>query len=165
MAIFPLARFPSRCYLKNNGTPVAVDGTGAPPPNYYLMAGNHLKVQVEDVAGGANPPQGWVFQNDSDGTKQTGFQGTGYYYWKSETGTAENAPQGQFTTTFYVENAGTYNLRMRSSRDSNSPGDQRNDIWVKVDDNIADVRQPEQSRLSSIAVSPSCSAQAPDGAL
>ncbi|TCU06814.1 malectin domain-containing carbohydrate-binding protein [Rhizobium sullae] len=135
----PIGPVSEPIYLKNNGTPVAVDGTGPTPPSYYFMEGNHLKVQVEDVAGGGNPPQGWIFQNDSDGTKQTGFQGSGYYYWKSETGTAVNAPEGAFTTTFYVENAGTFNLRMRSSRDSNSPGDQRNDMWVKVDGNIADV--------------------------
>ena len=131
----PVGAVTKPIYLQNNGTPVQVDGTGPTPSSYYKMEGNRLKVQVEDVAGGANPPAGWVFQNDADGGKQTGFQGSGYYYWKSETGTAVNAPQGAFTATFYVESAGTYTLRARSSRDSNSPAGDRNDVWVKIDDN------------------------------
>jgi hypothetical protein len=131
----PVGAVTEPIYLQNNGTPVQVDGTGPAPSSYYMMEGNRLKVQVEDVAGGANPPAGWVFQNDADDGKQTGFQGSGYYYWKSETGTAVNAPQGAFTATFYVETAGTYTLRARSSRDSNSPSGDRNDVWVKIDNN------------------------------
>ncbi len=131
----PVGAVTQPIYLQNNGTPVQVDGTGPVPSTYYQMVGNRLKVQVEDAAGGANPPAGWVFQNDDDGGKQAGFQGSGYYYWKSELGTTVNAPQGGFTVSFYVESAGTYTLRARSSRDCNSPVGDRNDVWVKIDDN------------------------------
>ena len=136
-------------YLQNNGTPVPVDGTGPVPSTYYQMVGNRLKVQVEDVAGGGNPPAGWVFQNDADGGLQTGFQGSGYYYWKSETGTAVNAPEGAFTATFLVETAGTYTLRARSSRDSNSPSGERNDVWVKVDNNTEALLAPGTADIVS----------------
>jgi hypothetical protein len=44
-----------------------------------------------------------------------------------------SATQGLFSATIYVAEAGLYTIRMRTARDSNDPGDARNDIWVRVD--------------------------------
>ncbi len=104
---------------------------------YFLEENGLVKVQFEDIANGAQPPSGWVYQDASNGNNP-GFEGDGYYYWKSETSTQldKQPTQGLISATVYIQNAGTYNLYLRSTRDSDDPSDQRNDIWVKVDDDI-----------------------------
>ena len=115
----------------------------APPEakdGYYLEENGIVKVQFEDIANGANPPAGWIFQNGSNGDNP-GFEGDGYYYWKNEDSTAldSGANQGLMTATVFIQEAGTYTLLLRSARDSNAPGDARNDIWVKIDGDTTDV--------------------------
>ena len=102
--------------------------------NYFPTKNGRIKIQAETLLG-TDPGNGWVYQAAGEGNNP-GAQGSGYYYFKSETldGSIKNAGQGQFSATIYVEEAGLYTLRMRSARDTNNPGDSRNDIWVRVDD-------------------------------
>ena len=78
----------------------------APPEakdGYYLEENGIVKVQFEDIANGANPPAGWVFQNGANGDNP-GFEGDGYYYWKNEDSTAldSGANQGLMTATVFI---------------------------------------------------------------
>jgi hypothetical protein len=103
---------------------------------YFPTRNGRIKIQAETLLG-TDPGNGWVYQAAGTGNN-SGAQGSGYYYFKSETdtGSVKFANQGVFGATVYVEEAGLYTLRVRSARDSNDPGDARNDIWVRVDDDI-----------------------------
>lgn len=108
---------------------------------YFPMQNGRIKIQVETLLGqtptGASA--GWVWQATGEGNN-TGSQGTGYYYFKSETldGSVKTTNQGVFSAVIEVPTSGYYNIRLRAARDTNDPGDSRNDIWLKVDDNIRD---------------------------
>ena len=133
--------------LVSNGTPVDDDAGGnnnPPADGYYLVSDERLKVQFEDL--GENPGSDWSFFNSADEVgNQANFQGAGYYEWKDggygpngEVKDAEsiNGPQGPLEYTFVIPEGqeGEYTLRLRVSRDSEFPNDQRNDVWVNIDD-------------------------------
>ena len=122
--------------LVNSDT--GIGGPIDPPPSasgYYLSEDGRVKFQFEDLLG-TNPQNGWVFQDDTNGDNP-GYQGSGYYYWKTEEGQALNgATEGNISAMVFLEEAGTYNLRVRSARDFNDPNDGRNDMWINIDDNI-----------------------------
>ena len=143
----PVSPVTAPVYLTNDGGPVVSggtgDGTGDPtgggdaggggaPSGYWLAEGGALKVQFEDVMGEA-PPAGWT--HVAAGQGNPGAQGA-HYYWGSEagsTGLSKQPTQGVFATSFLVEEAGTYTLRVRAARDTNAPSDARNDVWVRID--------------------------------
>ena len=108
---------------------------------YFPMQNGRIKIQVETLLGQAptGPSAGWVFQATGAGNNP-GSQGSGYYYFKSETldGSVKATNQGVFSATIEVPTSGLYTIRLRAARDSNDPGDSRNDIWLKVDDDIRD---------------------------
>ena len=142
----PVSGVTKPIYLTNDGGPVngggdSGGGTGGgdgPTDGYWLASDGKLKVQFEDILG-ETPPNGWT--REAPGEGNSGAQGA-HYFWGSEadsTGLNSSPTAGKFSTTFYVEEAGTYTLRVRSSRDLNNPSDARNDIWVKVDDGIGSV--------------------------
>jgi hypothetical protein len=101
---------------------------------YFPTQNGRIKIQAETLLGTA-PTNGWVYQ--PPGTGNAGAQG-GHYYFKDQAldGSVKSATQGVFSATIYVAEAGLYTLRMRSARDTNDPGDSRNDIWVRVDNDI-----------------------------
>ena len=106
---------------------------------YFPTQNGRIKIQAETLLG-TDPGNGWVYQAPGTGNNAGGAQG-GYYYFKSETldGSVKSATQGQFSATIYVAETGLYDLRVRTARDTNNPGDSRNDIWVRVDDHINSV--------------------------
>ncbi len=97
---------------------------------YFPAENGRIKVQFETL----NPGGGWKFQSGSNGDNP-GFQGSGYYYWKSENvRDYDRSPtEGLMQAKIFINEPGTYNLRVRSARDISNPGDARNDIWMKVD--------------------------------
>ena len=141
----PVGPVTAPVYLTNQGGPVTggsggggTGGGGEPQPEgYWLEENGALKVQFEDIMDGANPPSGWTYQAAGQGN--AGAQGA-HYYWGAEsssTGLNSNPTAGVFETSFLIEEAGIYNLRVRSARDTNSPSDARNDIWVRIDDDTS----------------------------
>ena len=128
-----------RVYLASNGTPVAGGGSGGTGADgYYGIVGNsRFKVQIEDenANGGQDPGGKWSFVGAPDGDgDQAGFQGEGYYLFGSETSTAINGVNAsevlEYTLFIPDEAAGTFNFRLRASRDGDAAGDQQNDIWL-----------------------------------
>jgi hypothetical protein len=108
---------------------------------YFPMQNGRIKIQVETLLG-QNPTgasAGWIWQATGEGNN-AGSQGTGYYYFKSETldGSVKTPTQGVFSATIEVPTDGYYTVRLRTARDTNDPGDSRNDIWMKIDNNIRD---------------------------
>ena len=82
------------------------------------------------------PPGKWDFFNAPDAAgRQAGFQGAGYYVWGPELGSAVNSPTASSALTYTIfipeGQGGTYQLRVRSSRDAAG----HNDVWVKIDGN------------------------------
>ena len=147
----PVSAVTAPVYLTNQGGPVTGDptdggdtgggdtgGGGEPQPSgYWLEQNGALKVQFEDIMDGANPPSGWTYQAPGQGNG--GAQGA-HYYWGSEAdseGLNRNPTSGVFETSFLIEEAGTYTLRVRSARDTNQPSDARNDVWVRIDDDTS----------------------------
>jgi len=124
--------------LVNSDTGGGGGGPIDPPPSsdgYYLAENGRVKFQFEDLLG-TNPTNGWVFQDETNGDNP-GFQGDGYYYWKTEEGQALNGSgEGNMSATVFLEEAGTYQLRARSVRDDNDPNDGRNDMWINIDNDI-----------------------------
>jgi hypothetical protein len=104
---------------------------------YFPTRGGRIKIQAETLLG--TSPTGWVYQAPGTGNNPNA-QG-GYYYFRSETldGSVKTPNVGVFTATIEVAEAGLYDIRVRSARDTNDPGDSRNDMWLKVDDDIRDV--------------------------
>jgi hypothetical protein len=101
---------------------------------YFPTQNGRIKIQAETLLG-LDPGNGWVYQ--APGTGNANAQGA-HYYFRSESldGSVKTANQGLFSATIYVAEAGLYTIRMRSARDTNDPGDSRNDIWLRVDDDI-----------------------------
>lgn len=101
---------------------------------YFPTKGGRIKVQIETILG-ASSKGPWIYQSSVDGNNP-GSQGAGYFYFKSQTdtGSVKSATQGLFKAKIFVDQTGLYDLRVRATRDSNDPGDSRNDVWVKIDD-------------------------------
>jgi hypothetical protein len=100
-------------------------------PTYQLVNGR-TKIQIEDVLG-TSPGGGWVYQAPGQGN--AGAEGAHYYY-RSQTdqGSHKTAPTaGRFGFDVEITEAGTYSLLLRATRDTNSPPDARNDIWIQID--------------------------------
>jgi hypothetical protein len=101
---------------------------------YGFNGNSRVKVQVEDLLG-KNPGGGWVYQAPGVGNKNA--EGAHYFY-KSQTaqGSLKKAGSaGHFTFKLNVAEAGKYSILLRGARDTNNPGDARNDIWIRVDGN------------------------------
>jgi hypothetical protein len=99
----------------------------------YGLVDGKVKVQVEDLLGTA-PTGGWVYQAPGVGNAKA--EGA-HYYFRSQTdeGSLKTAPAaGRFGFSLDIEEAGTYSILLRATRDTNSPGDARNDIWIRVDE-------------------------------
>ena len=88
---------------------------------YWLEENGIVKVQFEDIANGAKPPAGWIFQNGSNGDNP-GFEGDGYYYWKNEDSTALDSGANQGLMTATVLHPGRRNLHPAAAQ---RPGQQR----------------------------------------
>ena len=99
---------------------------------YFPTQNGRIKIQAETLIG-PEPADGWVYQAPGTGNNADGAQG-GYYYFKSETldGSVKSATEGRFGATIQIAEAGVYTLRVRTARDTNDPGDSRNDIWVRT---------------------------------
>jgi Ca2+-binding RTX toxin-like protein len=100
----------------------------------YRLVNGRLKVQIEDLLG-TDTLGGWVYQGPGQGNNP-GAEGAHYYYRSQELdGSNSRVPQeGRFSFTFEVETAGQYSILLRAARDTNDPGDSRNDVWIRVDD-------------------------------
>ncbi|MDX2287194.1 MAG: malectin domain-containing carbohydrate-binding protein, partial [Hyphomicrobiaceae bacterium] len=146
-----------RVYLTNDGGPV-VGGAGAPNGFFQVIGtGNsaRFKVQIEDpnANGGTNPGGDWTYVAGGTGA-QAGTQGTGHYFWGSESSSTgvNNPEENSFLnyTIFIPEGeGGVYNFRVRSSRDTNDPTDQRNDIWLRIDSNAEALQTNPTDSVSS----------------
>jgi hypothetical protein len=104
-----------------------------PTVRTYKIVNGKAKVQVEDLIG-ATDYGGWKYQGPGKGNNP-GAEGAHYYY-RSQTqeGSHKSVPdQGRFTFKVNVENGGQYKILLRMSRDDATPGDARNDVWIKVD--------------------------------
>ena len=98
----------------------------------YGLVDGRVKVQIEDLLG-TNPTGGWVYQAPGVGNRNA--EGAHYYY-KSQTaeGSLKTVPaEGRFSFSLDIKEAGTYSILLRAARDTNNPGDARNDIWIRVD--------------------------------
>lgn len=99
----------------------------------YGLVEGRVKIQIEDLLGTA-PTGGWVYQAPGVGNKNA--EGA-HYYFRSQTaeGSLKTVPtEGRFGFSLDIEEAGTYSILLRAARDTNDPGDARNDIWIRVDD-------------------------------
>ncbi len=133
-----------REYLTNpTQTPVAPIATDSSGYFEASSSGSNLyfKIQIEDAAalnGGTSPNGKWnyVTAPDSQG-RQTGFQGTGYYVYGSNTSTGISQVNENEILKFEIEVpqamvGRTVFFRTRASRDGVAAGDQQNDLWVNV---------------------------------
>ena len=114
----------------------------------YGLTGGKVKVQVEDLLG-KNPGGGWVYQAPGHGNKHA--EGA-HYFFKSQTaqGSLKKAGSaGHFTFKVNVTDPGKYSILLRAARDTNNPGDARNDIWIKVDGNTQSVMPKGTPSLTS----------------
>ena len=114
----------------------------------YGLTGGRVKVQIEDLLG-KNPGGGWVYQAPGVGNKNA--EGAHYYY-KSQTaqGSLKTAGSaGQFGFKVNIAEAGRYEILLRAARDTNNPGDARNDIWIKVDGGTQSVMPKGTPTLTS----------------
>ena len=105
---------------------------------YFPTQNGRIQIQAETLLG--TNPEGWVYQAPGTGNNVTGAQG-GYYFFQSETddGSVKNAIEGRFDATIQVTQAGFYTLRVRTARDTNDPGDSRNDLWARIDGDMRSV--------------------------
>ena len=114
----------------------------------YGLTGGKVKVQVEDLLG-KNPGGGWVYQAPGVGNKNA--EGA-HYYFKSQTAQGSHQ-EGGHRRPFHLQGechrAGQYSILLRSARDTNNPGDARNDIWIKVDGNTQSVMPKGTPTLTS----------------
>ena len=133
-----------REYLTNpTQTPVV---TVEPESSGFFKAsssGNNLyfKIQIEDAAalnGGTSPNGKWnyVTAPDDEG-RQTGFQGTGYYIYGSNTSNGFNQVVENEILEFEIEVpealvGQAMKFRARASRDGLAANDQQNDLWINV---------------------------------
>ncbi|MEM9231838.1 MAG: DUF5060 domain-containing protein [Pseudomonadota bacterium] len=135
----------------------------APPTSgaYEAIAngsGIRFKIQVEDANGknaGTNPGGDWTYASGPDaGGNQAGAQGTGYYYFGDPQSISNNrsVPDNsilEYTIVIPEGEAGYYNFRAASSRDPGGPGDRRNDMWVRIDDDAEAVQRATTDSVSS----------------
>jgi hypothetical protein len=112
------------------------------PDGYFPAQAGRIKIQIESLIGSTSK-DGWIFQGVNEGNNPNA-QGTGYFYFRNETKeVSPKLPQnGIFAATIWIEEAGYYDLRLRTARDTNDPPDARNDIWVKVDEDTRDHLPP-----------------------
>jgi hypothetical protein len=160
-AQLPIGPTTAPIYLTNVGGPVTGDPTGGTGGDGYfeiIGSGNNarFKIQIEDenANGGTNPPGNWTYVdgNGADG-KQSGTQG-GHYYWGSEADSVGlNGPQANSFLNYEIfipeGEEGVYNLRVRASRDTGEPSDQRNDVWVRIDDDAEALQVNPTNSVSS----------------
>lgn len=114
----------------------------------YGLVDGRVRVQIEDLLG-TTPTGGWVYQ--APGVGNANAQGAHYYY-RSQTaeGSLKTVPaEGRFSFSLDIEEAGTYSILLRAARDSNDPGDARNDIWIRVDGNTQAVMPAGTPPLTS----------------
>lgn len=143
----PIGPVSQPIYLENVGGPVTGDPGNPSGPGFFEIIGSgnsaRFKVQFEDPngPGGTDPDSNWTYVDDEDAAgNQSNFQGAGYYYWGSENGstglTQTPIPASFLEYQIFIPEGegGQYSLRVRSARDTADPGDARNDIWVKIDD-------------------------------
>ena len=119
-----------------------------PTTKTYKLVGGKAKIQIEDLLG-TKPTGGWVYQAPGQGNKNA--EGAHYYY-KSQTAQGSHKTAGmagRFTAKIDVQEAGTYSILLRASRDTNNPGDARNDIWIRVDGNTQKVMPHGTPQLTS----------------
>ncbi len=134
-----------RVYLVNQGGPVVQEGAGGGSPGvegYFEMIGSgnsaRFKIQIEDanaVNAGEDPGGDWTFLDAPDGEgRQSGFQGSGYYLFGSNTSNAITGNQAANALTYTIlipdDEVGLFNFRGRFSRDGLSESDQQNDLWL-----------------------------------
>ena len=113
----------------------------------YRLVDGRVVVQVEDLLG-TDPTGGWVYQ--APGVGNPGAVGAHYYY-RSETadGSNNSAPQdGRFAFQVEIDRPGSYSILLRAARDTNDPGDARNDIWIQVDGDTAGVMPADTPGLT-----------------
>ncbi|MCA0948472.1 cadherin-like domain-containing protein [Salipiger pacificus] len=151
----------NRVYLTNQGGPVTQQGSADDgSEGFFEMIGSgnsaRFKVQVEDANanGGANPGGQWTYVEGDDPGTQDNTQGSGHYFWgPEESSTSITSPQSNsfLEYTIYIPEGeeGVWNFRLRSSRDTNSPSDQRNDIWLKIDDDAEALQVSSTNAVSS----------------
>lgn len=98
----------------------------------YRLTGSEIKIQVEDLLG-TDPTGGWVYQAPGEGNP--GAEGAHYYYLsETEQGSKGFVPgAGRFGFSLEVPEDGSYRILLRAARDSNDPGDARNDLWIRID--------------------------------
>lgn len=114
----------------------------------YSLKNGTLKVQIEDLIP-KRDWEGWVYQAPGVGNK--GAEGAHYYY-RSQTaeGSLKKAPAtGQFSFSVEVDDPGAYSILLRAVRDTNKPGDARNDIWIRVDGDTQSVMPAGTAELTS----------------
>jgi hypothetical protein len=119
-----------------------------PTVKTYKLVGGKAKIQIEDLLG-TNPTGGWVYQAPGVGNKNA--EGA-HYYFKSQTGSGslkQAGTAGQFTLKVDVAETGTYSILLRAARDTNNPGDARNDIWIKIDSGTQSVMPKGTPQLTS----------------
>jgi hypothetical protein len=118
-----------------------------PSPTYQLVNGS-AKIQIEDLLG----PQstgGWVYQRPGQGN--AGAEGAHYFY-RSQTvqATHKVVPEnGHFGFSVEIDQAGTYGILLRATRDTNGPPDARNDIWIQIDGDTQSVMAEGSPELVS----------------
>jgi hypothetical protein len=115
----------------------------------YRVTNGRAKIQIEDMLGNS-PGGGWVYQRPGAGNNP-GAEGAHYYY-RSQTqqGSHKSAPDnGRFSFQLNVQDPGQYKILLRASRDDSSPGDARNDIWIRVDGNTQSVMPKGSPHLTS----------------
>jgi hypothetical protein len=113
----------------------------------YQVRNGSVKVQVESMLG-TKPSGGWVYQAPGKGNANA--EGAHYYY-RSQTaeGSHKSAPSaGRFGFDINVAEAGKYSILVRAARDTNNPGDARNDIWIRVDGDTQDVMPKGTKQLT-----------------
>jgi Ca2+-binding RTX toxin-like protein len=115
----------------------------------YRLTGGRIKIQVEDLLG-TDPTGGWVYQ--APGAGNAGAEGAHYYYLsETEQGSKGFVPgAGRFGFSLEVPDDGSYRILLRAARDSNDPGDARNDIWIRVDGDTQAVMPTGTPELISV---------------
>ena len=114
----------------------------------YGLVNRQVKVQIEDLLG-TNPTGGWVYQAPGVGNRNA--EGA-HYYFRSQTadGSVKTPPaEGRFSFNVEITEAGTYSILLRAARDTNDPGDARNDIWIRVDGDTQGVMPEGTPTLTS----------------
>jgi Ca2+-binding RTX toxin-like protein len=115
----------------------------------YRLTGDRIKIQVEDLLG-TDPAGGWVYQ--APGVGNAGAEGAHYYYLsETDQGSKGFVPgAGRFGFSLEVPEDGSYRILLRAARDSNDPGDARNDIWIQIDGDTRAVMPTGTAEIISV---------------